>query len=83
MLAATLFMALTSHHMQHRIKEKCISDNKELIRRLTEHKQYDGPYPNPNATLASEYDIIEKRYTKHARFITSHPHIIGYVDTKI
>jgi hypothetical protein len=60
MLAATLFMALISHHMKHKIKAKCTSDNKELIRRLTEHKQYDEPYLN--ATLASEYDIIEEIY---------------------
>jgi hypothetical protein len=60
MLAATLFRALISHHMNHKIKAKCISDNKELIRRMTEHKQYEEPFPN--ATLASEYDIIEEVY---------------------
>jgi hypothetical protein len=60
MLAATLFMALISHHMNHKIKAICISDNKELIRQMTEHKQYEEPYPN--ATLASEYDIIEEIY---------------------
>ena len=60
MLAATLFMALISHHMNHQIKATCISDNKELIRRMTDHKQYKEPYPN--ATLASEYDIIEEIY---------------------
>jgi hypothetical protein len=54
-----MFMALM-HHMKHKIKAKCISDNKELIRQLTEHKQYDKPYPN--ATLASEYDINKKIY---------------------
>jgi hypothetical protein len=53
-------MALISHHMEHKITAKYISDNKELIRRLTEHKQYYEPYPN--ATLASEYDIIEEIY---------------------
>jgi hypothetical protein len=60
MLAATLFIALISHHMSHKIKAKCISDNKELIRRMTEHKHYEEPFPN--ATLASEYDIIEEIY---------------------
>jgi hypothetical protein len=60
MLAATLFLALLSHHMDHKIKAKCISNNKELIRRMTEHKQYEEPFPN--ATLASEYDIIEEIY---------------------
>jgi hypothetical protein len=60
MLAATLFIALISHHMNHTIKAKCISDNKKLIRRMLEHKHYEEPYPN--ATLASEYDIIEEIY---------------------
>jgi hypothetical protein len=60
MLAATLFMALISHHMNHKVKAICISHNKELIRRMTEHKYYEEPYPN--ATLASEYDIIEETY---------------------
>jgi hypothetical protein len=60
MLAATLFMALISHHLNHKIKAICISDNKELIRRMTEHKYYEEPYLN--ATLASEYDIIEEIY---------------------
>jgi hypothetical protein len=60
MLAATLFIALISHQMNHKIKAKCISDNKDLIRRMTEHKHYEEPFPN--ATLASEYDIIEEIY---------------------
>jgi predicted peroxiredoxin len=60
MLAATLFMALISHHMNHKVKVICISDNKELIRRKIEHKNYEEPYPN--ATLASEYNIIEEIY---------------------
>jgi len=60
MLSRTLFLALISNHMDHSITTKCISDNKELIRRMNEHKQYDEPFPN--ATLASEYDIIEEIY---------------------
>jgi hypothetical protein len=60
MLAATLFMALILHHMNHTIKANCISDSTELIRRMTEHKQYEEPYPN--ATPVSEYDIVEEIY---------------------
>jgi len=80
MLAATLFMALISHHMHHTIKAKCISDNKELIRRMTEHKQYEEPYPN--ATLASEYDIIEEIYEtcKIYKLDTSYYWVRGHQD---
>jgi hypothetical protein len=80
MLAATLFIALISHHMKHKTKAKCIPDKKELIRRLTEHKQYDEPYPN--ATLASEYDIIEEIYEtcKLYNINTSYHWVRGHQD---
>jgi len=60
MLSATLFLALISHHMEHQLKVEFLSDNRELIRRMKDHQHYDDPYPN--ATLASEYDIIEEIY---------------------
>jgi hypothetical protein len=61
LLSVTMFLAIMAQYLEiEQINMVCISDNAELIRRCTAHKQYDDPFPNE--TLRSEYDITEQIY---------------------
>jgi hypothetical protein len=71
LLSLTMFLAIMTQYLEiEQINMVCISDNAELIRRCTAHKQYDDPFPNE--TLCSEYDITEQIYrTQNAYNIQS------------
>ena len=62
MLAVTVFLTLVCVYTNRNngLTVTSWSDNQELIRRLTDHKSYEHPFPNE--TTKSEYDIIEQIY---------------------
>ena len=61
MLTVTVFMSLILKFTgRDSATLVCISDNQELINRMTEHKNYKHPFPNE--TTKSEFDVTEQIY---------------------
>ena len=62
MLTLILFLSLILEYTGNDgAKLQCISDNQELINRMTEHNKYE--YPFPNETTKSEFNITEQIFT--------------------
>ena len=67
----------------NKIKMVFAADNKSLIDRQNQHKQYTIPYSN--ATLAAEFDLTEEIYQTHQRYriASSFIHVKGHQDDHI
>ena len=86
MLSASLFIAMIQEFTQfsfNKIKMVFAADNKSLIDRQNQHKQYTTPYSN--ATLAAEFDLTEEIYQTHQRYriASSFIHVKGHQDDHI
>lgn len=61
-------------------KLQCISDDQELINRITEHRKYEHPFPNE--TTKSEFDITEQIFltARDAKINASYKCVKGHQD---
>ena len=81
MLTVTVFISLVLEFTgKDNATLRCISDNQELINRMTEHEKYEHPFPNE--TTKSEFDITEQIFltAREANINASYEWVKGHQD---
>ena len=84
MLAVSLFIGMIQEFTNYaftNIRVSFAADNLSLIRRHTDHLDYNRCYPN--LTLAPEFDLTEQTYQTHLKYHieASFVHVKGHQDS--